>query len=100
MDPDTLAAACHILADEWGSYGYRVDSIEPTGYGAGALSVRHFDGSRFVLAVDRRACHHTSAEHDGTTSDEARALIAAVNAAYAAHDRGASRPSPAVSATV
>ena len=85
MDPDTLATACHILADEWGSYGYRVDAIEPTGAGAGALSIHHYDGSHFALAVDRWGCHHGTEPHDGTEYHMFRAMIAAADAARAAH---------------
>jgi len=86
MDPDTLAAACHILADEWGAYGYRIDSIEPAGYhGAGVLSVVHTDGSRFALGVDRYACHHATEPHDGTAYDEARAMVSAALAAGELH---------------
>jgi hypothetical protein len=86
MDPETLSAACHILANHWGGYGYRVESIEPAGYnGAGVLSVRHSDGSRFALGVDRYACHHAAETHDGTEYDEARAMIAAALAAGELH---------------
>jgi hypothetical protein len=34
MNPDNLAAACGILAREWGAYGYRIVALEETGQGA------------------------------------------------------------------
>jgi hypothetical protein len=85
MDPDNLSTACHILAREWGSYGYRVDAIEPTGAGAGALSVHHADGSRFALAVDRWGCHSADATHDGTRASELAACAVASNRADQLH---------------
>lgn len=108
MDPDTLAAACSILAREWGSYGYAVRGIT-TGYRDGALHVTAADGSRFILAVDRYACHSVDADDDptaptGTGRSGARAAAAILrvrelhnepNGPRACHFTGAERPAPA-----
>ena len=85
MNPDTLALACHIVADEWGPYGYAVEDITPS-YGAGAIHVVASDGSRFTLAVDRYGCHHAHRENDGTRASMALAATRALAAVRNAHE--------------
>lgn len=54
MEPDTIIAACGRVNREWGSYGYRVESVEQIGWTGGVtLHVVHTDGSRFTVSVDR-----------------------------------------------
>lgn len=85
MNPDTLAAACHILADQWGSYGYRIEEARASATGGAVLLVAHSDGSRFALAVDRYACHHSHADHQGYEPSRTIAVRAAELAARDAH---------------
>ncbi len=52
-EPDALITAAGYLNREWGSYGYRVEGIDSPTSGGVRLFVRHLDGSRFTVEVDR-----------------------------------------------
>jgi hypothetical protein len=58
VNPDALHAAVGYLCREWGEHGYRVTELRSIGWsGAGAIGVRHSDGSEFWIATDRYSCH-------------------------------------------
>lgn len=60
MSPDNLAALAATVRAHWGEHGYHVVALT-TYANAGAIHVRHSDGSRFIVAVDQYGCHYTHA---------------------------------------
>lgn len=54
MSPEALSTCVGHLVREWGDYGYRVRAIHLLGWsGAGAIEVRHSDGSEFFIGCGR-----------------------------------------------
>ena len=52
-EPDALISAASRVNREWGSYGYTITDARSDTWGGVTLTVRHFDGSEFEVAVDR-----------------------------------------------
>jgi hypothetical protein len=64
VEPDALMAAVGILNRDWGCYGYTVVGLDAPTFMGARVHVRHLDGSRFMVAVDRWGNRLTWAEGD------------------------------------
>lgn len=51
--PDAMQCVAGRLGREWGDYGYTIEGADSPIFGGARLFVRHSDGSRFMVAVDR-----------------------------------------------